>query len=158
MRHGVAAVVAATLCAALAGCAGPVDLGDPDVYARELFDGTNERREAEGLEPLVWSECLAGEAEPRARNTVTTAPLDHEALLLECVPGLRAGENLARSQRTAPQIVQAWMDSPTHRANLLDEGWTQSGVACVVVPADIPDIPEAPPGSLACSQLFAESP
>jgi uncharacterized protein YkwD len=38
-------------------------------------------------------------------------------------------ENLAAGQRTADEVVQAWMDSPAHRANLLDCDHRAIGVA-----------------------------
>lgn len=38
-----------------------------------------------------------------------------------------AGENLARNVSSARQAVQMWMDSPTHRANVLDERYRSVG-------------------------------
>jgi len=38
------------------------------------------------------------------------------------------GENIARGQRTPQQVVDAWMNSPTHRSNILHEGFTEMGV------------------------------
>ncbi len=40
-----------------------------------------------------------------------------------------AGENLARDFEDAGEVVQAWMDSPSHRANLLDKNFGEIGVA-----------------------------
>lgn len=45
--------------------------------------------------------------------------------------GLRysaAGENIAAGQPTAQSVVQAWMNSPGHRANILNESYTEIGV------------------------------
>lgn len=45
--------------------------------------------------------------------------------------GLRfsaAGENIAYGQRTAKEVVNAWMNSPGHRANILSHAYTQTGV------------------------------
>ncbi|MDQ3769012.1 MAG: CAP domain-containing protein [Actinomycetota bacterium] len=39
-----------------------------------------------------------------------------------------AGENLARYMSSAREAVQMWMDSPTHRANVLDERYRAIGV------------------------------
>ncbi len=42
------------------------------------------------------------------------------------------GENLAVSKKAdAEAIVRAWMNSPTHRANLLNRHYTKMGIACV---------------------------
>ena len=45
--------------------------------------------------------------------------------------GLRfsaAGENIAYGQRSAKEVVTAWMNSPGHRANILSPVYTQTGV------------------------------
>ena len=45
--------------------------------------------------------------------------------------GLRfsaAAENIAYGQRTAQEVVNAWMNSPGHRANILSRSYTQTGV------------------------------
>ncbi|MDG2439133.1 MAG: CAP domain-containing protein [Ilumatobacter sp.] len=41
------------------------------------------------------------------------------------------GENLACGHVTAEQVVQAWMDSPGHRVNLLNPLWTHIGVYAI---------------------------
>lgn len=38
------------------------------------------------------------------------------------------GENVARGQRSGSEVVSAWMDSPGHRANILDARYTEIGV------------------------------
>lgn len=45
--------------------------------------------------------------------------------------GLRfssAGENIAYGQRTAQEVMNSWMDSPGHRANILSPSYTEIGV------------------------------
>ena len=39
-----------------------------------------------------------------------------------------AGENIAAGQTTAQEVVQAWMNSPGHRANILNANYTYIGV------------------------------
>ncbi len=39
-----------------------------------------------------------------------------------------AGENIAKGYSTAAAVVQGWMNSPGHRANILNAGFTQIGV------------------------------
>lgn len=39
-----------------------------------------------------------------------------------------AGENIAAGQATAQEVVQAWMNSPGHRANILNRTYTEIGV------------------------------
>ncbi|OGJ63969.1 hypothetical protein A3C37_02515 [Candidatus Peribacteria bacterium RIFCSPHIGHO2_02_FULL_53_20] len=38
------------------------------------------------------------------------------------------GENLARGQQTVEDVMQDWMDSPTHRANILTERFKEIGI------------------------------
>ncbi len=42
-----------------------------------------------------------------------------------------AGENIAQGQRSPQEVVQAWMDSPGHRANILNGSFTHIGVGYV---------------------------
>ena len=42
-----------------------------------------------------------------------------------------AGENLARDFSDSDQVVQAWLNSPSHRANLLNPQYTEIGLAVV---------------------------
>lgn len=39
-----------------------------------------------------------------------------------------AGENIAMGQRTPQEVVQAWMNSPGHRSNILNKNFTEIGV------------------------------
>jgi len=39
-----------------------------------------------------------------------------------------AGENIAAGQKTPEEVVKAWMDSPGHRANILNSSYNQIGV------------------------------
>jgi uncharacterized YkwD family protein len=39
-----------------------------------------------------------------------------------------AGENIAAGQATPQEVVQAWMNSPGHRANILNSTYTDIGV------------------------------
>lgn len=148
---------------ALAACTEePADLTDPEGYARQLFDLSNEERVEQGEEPLVWSDCLAGKAEPRAKKTLTTAELEHELLTEDCHGGDLLGENLSRSDNTPQQVVDAWMGSSGHRANIVSSDFRASGIACVAFIADGPVEPGTPNdlgAGMACSQLFEnESP
>lgn len=46
----------------------------------------------------------------------------------QCVKGFTLGENLARGQRSADEVVRAWMDSPSHRDAILGEDFTDLGI------------------------------
>ena len=42
-----------------------------------------------------------------------------------------AGENIAMGQKTPKEVVQAWMNSEGHRANILNGSYTHIGVGYV---------------------------
>lgn len=41
---------------------------------------------------------------------------------------MSAGENIAAGQSSPQEVVEDWMNSPGHRANILDESYTALGV------------------------------
>lgn len=41
-----------------------------------------------------------------------------------------AGENIAYGQSTPAEVVEGWMNSSGHRANILNSAYTQIGVGC----------------------------
>ena len=42
-----------------------------------------------------------------------------------------AGENIAAGQKTASSVMNSWMNSSGHRANILNASYTQIGVGYV---------------------------
>jgi uncharacterized protein YkwD len=46
-------------------------------------------------------------------------------------PGRMMGENIAAGQTSAAAVMQAWMNSPGHRANILNCGYKEVGVGYV---------------------------
>lgn len=112
----------------------------PEAYAREVFDLTNAEREKYGLSPLKWSDDLAAVATAHSQDMIDRNYFDHytpEGLS----PGDRlheAGisfsvmcENIAAGQATPEDVVEGWMNSPGHRANILNERVTELGVGYV---------------------------
>ena len=45
-----------------------------------------------------------------------------------------AGENIAKGYSTPERVVDAWMNSPGHRANILNPSYTMIGVGYVYDP------------------------
>lgn len=41
-------------------------------------------------------------------------------------------ENVAFGYNSIEAIIQAWLNSPKHKANILDEDWTETGIATVI--------------------------
>jgi uncharacterized protein YkwD len=42
--------------------------------------------------------------------------------------GSSYGENIAKGQRTCEEVMQGWMDSPGHRANILNPSFATIGI------------------------------
>ncbi|WP_169747740.1 CAP domain-containing protein [Demequina subtropica] len=139
--------------ASLAGCSAPPVA--PDQLAQEMFDLANDERVAQGLAPVDWSDCLETKAETRAEPFVEDADLVHDVLVSSCHEGAKAGENLSRSDRPAAEVVEAWMGSAGHRANILDPDFVIGAVACVEADSG-PDGEDT--GVRACSLLYEGEP
>jgi uncharacterized protein YkwD len=109
-----------------------VDLG---AYAAGLVDATNAARRTEGIDPLAASDCARAGALTRAADLVGQEELEHAPLnpvLDACAGPTVAAENLSRAAAEPPAVVDAWLGSPGHRANVLDPTLDGLGVACVV--------------------------
>lgn len=134
----VAAVAAALL--ALGACTEPDAPDgrpaptDPASYATALEEAVGSAREDLGLAPQVHDECAAAAAAARAKALagapeLTHAPLDD--VIATCAEGNRAAENLSRTERPPQEVVDAWLASTGHAANIKDRTLTRGAVACV---------------------------
>lgn len=99
--------------------------------AVEAFNTVNEQRVANGLAELVWSDELATAAQVRATEIVSTfshtRPNGSDWWTVN--NQIMYGENLAKGYKTAARCVDGWMNSPTHRQNVLDAGFVTCGIA-----------------------------
>jgi uncharacterized protein YkwD len=122
----------------------PTELERAPEKARGLLDAMNEARLAQGLAALEWDESLEEVAYARAKNLVENGYFDHyapdgESAFSELAArGIRyrlAGENLARNNylenKTVAAAFDGLMNSPGHRANILEERFSSVGVAAV---------------------------
>ena len=104
-----------------------------DVYSARVATLTNTQRTSRGLRALSFSGCADGYANTWATALARSGSLSHQALspiLTNC--GARGvGENVAYGNVTPEQLVQMWMDSPGHRANILNPAFTHIGVGDV---------------------------
>lgn len=92
----------------------------------------NAQRTKRGLKPLRATVCLTKKvAQPWAKHLAETETLVHQDLspIFKTCPGLsRVGENIAYGYPTAGAVVKAWMNSPGHRANILNRRFTKIGL------------------------------
>jgi len=100
--------------------------------ARAILEYVNDTRAANGLGKLSWDGTLAKAANIRASEIVVkfshTRPDGSEWWTAGAKTQL--GENLAYGQSSVQAAFEAWMNSPTHRANILEGYYTKLGVSC----------------------------
>ena len=103
-------------------------------YADEMFRLTNTEREKEGLSPLSGMASLTQVAVIRASEIIRSFSHDRpdgrscfSAYNENDISYFWAGENIAMGQRTPADAVQAWMDSPGHKENILKSEFKHLG-------------------------------
>ena len=118
------AVVVAALLALLAG---PLGLGRA-LAGQDLAAMTNADRAANRLRALSSAADLQSLAQQRSDQMARSGQLAHTQNLGSKVSGWqRLGENVGRGPNLQ-DIETAFMNSPAHRENILDPGFTQLGV------------------------------
>ena len=108
-------------------------------YVSQVVALVNAERAKYGLSALKVDSRVQQAAQVRAKETVQsfshTRPNGSSfstALTEAGVSYTRSGENIAYGQSTPQQVVQAWMNSSGHRANILNENFTTIGVGYTV--------------------------
>lgn len=110
-------------------------------WKREVLKLVNEERAKYNLEPLEWGVTCEEAAQIRARESMEVYAHqrpDGSSWDSVCKPevGGAAGENLAAGNTAvSPEtVVQTWMNSPSHRANILSDKFTKLAVGFVFDP------------------------
>ena len=103
----------------------------------EVVVATNAERARYGLTALSLDARLAAAAQGHCEDMIRRAFFSHgnpdgaqvwDRALARGYRYRKIAENIAAGQRTAAEVVRGWMDSPGHRANILDGELTQIGV------------------------------
>jgi hypothetical protein len=102
-----------------------------------IVDLTNEERDTESLVPLTRNAILDRAATLKAEDMAQNEYFAHYSptgvspwYWFDQVEYnyLHAGENLAVHFTESNEVVEAWMDSPTHRANIMNGQYAEIGV------------------------------
>lgn len=110
---------------------------DDDVHAfvKEVVDLVNAERAKEGLSPLTIDTKVQAAAQVRATeceqlfsHTRPDGSSFATALQEQEVSYRGAGENIAWGQRSPEAVMNAWMNSAGHRANIMNPNFTTIGV------------------------------
>nr|WP_106779411.1 CAP domain-containing protein [Lysinibacillus timonensis] len=109
-------------------------------FEKQVVDLTNAERAKAGLKPLEIYTPLMGVAQAKSEDMAKNNYFSHNSptygspfdqIKAAGISYRAAGENIAQGQTTPAQVVQAWMDSPGHRANILNANYTHIGVGYV---------------------------
>jgi uncharacterized protein YkwD len=124
--------LAGTTNAQAAVAAAPIGSTTSASYVGRIVALVNAQRAAHGLRPLIVSPCATRFAAPWTTHMAATNTLVHQSLapMMRC-PARTAGENIAYGNVSADQMMTMWMNSPGHRANILNPGFTRIGVGAV---------------------------
>ena len=102
-------------------------------YADRVMALTNAERTSRGLRALAFSRCADGFADSWAGKLSLAGSLSHQALMpiLDACNGRSVGENVAYGNVSPEALVDMWMNSAGHRANILNPTFTHLGVGDV---------------------------
>lgn len=104
---------------------------------QQVVDLVNQERAAYGLAPLTLSTELCNGARLKSQDMLNNGYFSHYSPTygspFEMMDSLGietwgAAENIARGQKTAEEVMNSWMNSPGHRANILSEEYVKIGV------------------------------
>lgn len=110
------------------------------VTIEEVVEQTNRERISLGLTPLTYNETLADAARRKAANMFEENYWAHNSASGKSpwywfdqvgYKYVNAGENLAKDFGSTDRLVNAWMNSPTHRDNIVSPKYREVGVAVV---------------------------
>ena len=108
------------------------------IFASVLIEQTNEERVADDLNGLVVNDTLVKVAQMKADDMAAKGYFAHNSpdgktpwywFKEAGYDYAAAGENLAVNFTDSKDVTNAWMHSPTHRANILNGNYTEIGIA-----------------------------
>lgn len=109
-------------------------------FEQRVVELTNAERAKQGLPALKIDTELSKVARIKSEDMPKNNYFDHNSPTYGSpfdmmkkfgISYTSAGENIAQGQRTPEEVVQAWMNSAGHRANILNNGFTHIGVGYV---------------------------
>ena len=114
---------------------------ETSIQAEEVLKLVNSERQKAGLKPLTLSTKLTSIANTKAQDMADKNYFSHQSptygspfdmLHTFGVSYSSAGENIAAGQKTSEQVMNDWMHSSGHRANILNKDYTQLGVGYTI--------------------------
>ena len=114
-----------------------VPKSDISQQAQEVLRLVNAERSKAGLSSLTLSDKLTAVANEKARDMAENNYFSHtsptygspfQMLQQYGISYRTAGENIAAGQRTPAEVMNSWMNSSGHRANILNSAYTEIGI------------------------------
>lgn len=108
-------------------------------FEQRVLELINVERAKAGLAAVAYNGTLDNAAEKHASHMASVGKMAHQGIG-DGDPGARAraegwrkswGENVATGQTSPEQVVREWMNSPTHRKNIMDPSFRNMGVGYV---------------------------
>ena len=109
-------------------------------FEAQVVELTNAERAKYGLAPLEAYQPVMATAHAKSEDMSKNNYFSHtsptygspfDQMRAAGISYRAAGENIAQGQRTPAEVVQAWMNSEGHRANILNASFTHIGVGYV---------------------------
>lgn len=91
-----------------------------------IIERTNAQRTRHGLPALAVDARLQTSARRHAAWMTNNRSMTHTSQAV--------GENIAMGQHSSTEVLNAWMNSDGHRANILNPGYSRIGVAAYTTP------------------------
>lgn len=113
-----------------------VDEDEVQQLELKVFELLNDERQLKGLDDVSYDETIAALARQKSRNMADNGYLSHTSPQLGSpfkmlrdngIKYTSASENIARGQKTAEEVVAAWMDSTGHRESMLNPNFQRIG-------------------------------
>lgn len=102
-------------------------------YESRVLVLVNAERAKAKLRPLARIGCAETYADGWAATMARTGNFSHQSMtpILRACAARRVGENIAYGNVTADAMMTMWMNSPGHRANILNPAYTHIGIGAV---------------------------
>lgn len=107
---------------------------------KEVLEIVNQERTSRGLKPLTWAEDLANVARAHSRDMINRNFFSHtnpdgqspfDRIKANGISYRAAAENIAYGQKNAQAVMNSWMNSSGHRANILNANLKEIGIGAV---------------------------
>lgn len=115
----------------------PTGTTGASTQAKQVLDLVNAQRKNAGLGALTLDSALNNVATVKAKDMINNNYFSHNSptygspfdMMKQFGISYRtAGENIAKGQQSAQQVMNDWMNSSGHRANILNSGYSKLGV------------------------------